>query len=57
MAERMKRMTLSIPTQLKSEWQAVVKKDGRSEGEILRALIEQWVRETRYCQVRLQATR
>lgn len=57
MAERMKRMTLSIPAPLKNEWQAVVKKDGRSEGEIIRALIEQWVRETRYCQARLQPTR
>jgi metal-responsive CopG/Arc/MetJ family transcriptional regulator len=57
MAERMKRMTLSIPAPLKSEWQAVVKKDGRSEGEIIRALIEQWVRETQYCKARLQATR
>ena len=57
MAERMKRMTLSIPSQLKVQWQVVVRCDGRSEGEILRALIEQWIRETQYCKARLQATR
>ena len=41
MSVRMKRITISIPSQMQTKLREVVRKDGRSQGEILRSLI--WI--------------
>src|SRR3990167_2190054 len=46
MSERMKRIVFSVPEQMRVTFIQVVRTDGRSQGEIIRSLIAQFIRET-----------
>jgi len=43
--EHMKRIMLSMPVKMLAAWREAVRNDGRSQSELLRALVAQYIKE------------